>query len=69
MAVVIGGDDHLLLTLSTGDVAANKIFYHTQCLRSFHNKFNITQKQSQTSLNKMSRTGSKFQLYHLKCSK
>ena len=34
MAFVIG-DDHLLRALSTGDVAANEIYYHTPYLRSF----------------------------------
>ena len=27
-------------TLSTGDLAAKEIYYHTQCLRNFHNEFN-----------------------------
>ena len=39
MHVVIR-DDHLLRTLSTGDVAVDEIYYHTQYLRNFHNKFN-----------------------------
>ena len=44
MAVI--EDDHLLRLLSTGDVAANEIYYHTQCLCNFHNKFNKAQKQT-----------------------
>ena len=61
MAFVIGYD-HLLRTLSTGDLAANEIYYHIQCLRNFHNKFNKAQKQSRISINKMDRPESKFQL-------
>ena len=44
--VVVVGDDHQLRTLFTGDVAANEIYYHTQCLRNLHNKFNKAQKQT-----------------------
>lgn len=61
MAFVIGYD-HLLRILSTGDLAANEIYYHIQCLRNFHNKFNKAQKQSRISINKMDRPESKFQL-------
>ena len=38
--VAIRGDDHPMQTLSTGDLAAKVIYYHTQCLRNFHNEFN-----------------------------
>ena len=42
MAVVIG-NDNLLRSLSAGDVAANEIFYHGQCLKNFHNAFRKAQ--------------------------
>ena len=42
-------DDHPMQTLSTGDLAANEIYYHTQCPCSFQNEFNKA--QTQTELN------------------
>ena len=50
MATMIG-DDHLLRILSSGDVAANEIYYHKQnikpCLLTFHNKYKAACKDTQ----------------------
>ena len=49
MAAVIK-HEHILYSLSHGDVSSNELFYHTPCLRKYPNQYNSFSNTNNTDL-------------------